>query len=176
MTLKSLMAGAVIALGLAAGSASAATINLSTLVGTWDTQQNFSVLGSFFTDDYLADVAITAKFTDYFVWGDEYEVFVNGSSIGAALAPLPAAPFEADPETAYNSGLVTRGTVALNLGDTLAFKFTRIPDGYSDATIAVSAIGGRGGAVPEPATWAMMIAGFGLAGATLRRRRAILAA
>ncbi|HEX7948029.1 MAG TPA: PEPxxWA-CTERM sorting domain-containing protein [Phenylobacterium sp.] len=26
-------------------------------------------------------------------------------------------------------------------------------------------------AVPEPATWAMMIAGFGLAGATLRRRR-----
>jgi hypothetical protein len=27
------------------------------------------------------------------------------------------------------------------------------------------------GAVPEPATWAMMIAGFGLAGAALRRRR-----
>jgi hypothetical protein len=30
-------------------------------------------------------------------------------------------------------------------------------------------------AVPEPATWAMMIAGFGLAGATLRRRRALAA-
>ena len=27
------------------------------------------------------------------------------------------------------------------------------------------------GAVPEPATWAMMIAGFGLVGSTLRRRR-----
>ena len=27
-------------------------------------------------------------------------------------------------------------------------------------------------AVPEPATWAMMIAGFGLAGSALRRRRA----
>lgn len=27
------------------------------------------------------------------------------------------------------------------------------------------------GAIPEPATWAMMIAGFGLAGAALRRRR-----
>jgi hypothetical protein len=32
------------------------------------------------------------------------------------------------------------------------------------------------GAVPEPASWALMILGFGLAGATLRRRRAALAA
>jgi hypothetical protein len=30
-------------------------------------------------------------------------------------------------------------------------------------------------AVPEPATWAMMITGFGLAGAAMRRRRASLA-
>lgn len=30
-------------------------------------------------------------------------------------------------------------------------------------------------AVPEPAAWALMIGGFGLAGATLRRRRALLA-
>ena len=29
---------------------------------------------------------------------------------------------------------------------------------------------GRGGAVPEPATWALMILGFGAAGARLRRR------
>ena len=32
-----------------------------------------------------------------------------------------------------------------------------------------------GGAVPEPATWALMITGFGLVGATLRRRRAVAA-
>lgn len=31
-------------------------------------------------------------------------------------------------------------------------------------------------AVPEPATWAMMIVGFGMAGATIRRRRAPLTA
>lgn len=30
---------------------------------------------------------------------------------------------------------------------------------------------GLGSGVPEPASWAMMLAGFGLAGATLRRRR-----
>jgi PEP-CTERM motif len=33
-----------------------------------------------------------------------------------------------------------------------------------------------GGAVPEPAAWALMIGGFGLAGASLRRRRAMQAA
>lgn len=32
------------------------------------------------------------------------------------------------------------------------------------------------GAVPEPASWALMISGFGLAGAALRRRRSALAA
>lgn len=31
------------------------------------------------------------------------------------------------------------------------------------------------GVVPEPATWGLMITGFGLAGATLRRRRTVLA-
>jgi hypothetical protein len=34
--------------------------------------------------------------------------------------------------------------------------------------------GGSGGVVPEPASWALMILGFGSAGATLRRRRAVL--
>jgi len=32
-----------------------------------------------------------------------------------------------------------------------------------------------GGAVPEPAAWALMISGFGLAGAALRRRRSVAA-
>lgn len=37
-------------------------------------------------------------------------------------------------------------------------------------------IPGLKSAVPEPATWAMMIAGFGLAGVSIRRRRGVLAA
>lgn len=49
----------------------------------------------------------------------------------------------------------------------LAFDFTITP--------ADTGGGGPVGGVPEPATWALMIGGLGLAGATLRRRR-ILAA
>ncbi|WP_409049594.1 PEPxxWA-CTERM sorting domain-containing protein [Sandarakinorhabdus sp.] len=40
--------------------------------------------------------------------------------------------------------------------------------GWDDVTIGT-------GAVPEPASWAMLIAGFGLVGAAARRRRAIAA-
>jgi hypothetical protein len=35
---------------------------------------------------------------------------------------------------------------------------------------------GTGGVIPEPATWAMMIIGFGLVGASVRRRAAPAAA
>lgn len=46
------------------------------------------------------------------------------------------------------------------------------PEMYSPSVISYTA--GTGG-VPEPASWALMIAGFGLAGATLRRRRTLAA-
>ncbi|WP_310476875.1 PEPxxWA-CTERM sorting domain-containing protein [Sandarakinorhabdus sp.] len=41
---------------------------------------------------------------------------------------------------------------------------------FDDITIGAPG----GGAVPEPASWAMLIAGFGLTGAAMRRRRAAL--
>jgi hypothetical protein len=57
---------------------------------------------------------------------------------------------------------------SVNAGDTYGF-FVRSTDGAL----------GRGvmtiGAVPEPASWAMLIAGFGLVGAAARRRRALAA-
>jgi len=49
--------------------------------------------------------------------------------------------------------------------------FTPGGDAKGSVTIHVDSAG----AVPEPAAWAMMIAGFGLAGATLRRQRALAA-
>ena len=57
-----------------------------------------------------------------------------------------------------------------NAGDQVLFAATGASDslgGYLD-NITISA-------VPEPATWAMMIAGFGMAGVAIRRRHAIKA-
>jgi hypothetical protein len=66
-------------------------------------------------------------------------------------------------------------------------SFTFVGTGNNETITLAATIPGNGGvffdavsvsgaAVPEPATWALMIGGFGMAGAALRRRRALGAA
>ena len=51
-------------------------------------------------------------------------------------------------------------------------QFHGVRFGGNYMLLAATADGGAvGGAVPEPASWAMLIAGFGLTGAAMRRRR-----
>ena len=59
-------------------------------------------------------------------------------------------------ETSFNGAILDFATLTVN---------SRDPQGP----------GNPGGGVPEPSSWALMIAGFGLAGASLRRRRPGLA-
>ena len=89
----------------------------------------------------------------------------GGTAITAGFTPTL---FPSHATLAVNSGYFTDGIV-LQWG----------PDGYDvgldNITFDVRAIG-MPGAVPEPASWAMMIVGFGLVGATSRRRRVSIAA
>ncbi|MEI6485283.1 MAG: PEPxxWA-CTERM sorting domain-containing protein [Sphingomonadales bacterium] len=58
-------------------------------------------------------------------------------------------------------------------------QLTNIDDDHDDIVIRVTALDGidpGGGAVPEPATWAMLVTGFGMVGSMRRRRPAIVAA
>ena len=61
----------------------------------------------------------------------------------------------------------TVGTAATSTADYFisAFSDTEYSEDFAPAIAAV----------PEPATWALMLGGFGLAGMTLRRRRTALA-
>jgi hypothetical protein len=54
-------------------------------------------------------------------------------------------------------------------------KLTSTGVAFEFDSFAAEAIDPGGGAVPEPASWAMLIAGFGLVGASARRRRALAA-
>lgn len=69
--------------------------------------------------------------------------------------------------SAYNLGVEAPGTQRQYSGDTLRDFTPRIRN------LAYSVEGSVGGGVPEPASWALMIGGFGFAGAALRRRRAV---
>jgi PEP-CTERM motif len=59
-----------------------------------------------------------------------------------------------------------------HLGDVPLFDTCSDASAACAFTRTVTGVAGVGG-VPEPASWALMIGGFGLAGAALRRRRAV---
>jgi len=59
---------------------------------------------------------------------------------------------------------ITGRALGANLDE---LTFTQVVNGSQDLTFSATIA-----AVPEPATWAMMIAGFGVVGAAARRRRA----
>ena len=91
--------------------------------------------------------------------GNGLDVTWNGGHVNIST-PLTLAAGANKLTFAYNSLPYNNGQNAgwQDLGD----------EGWSAHNIVVS----QSGAVPEPMTWALMIAGFGLAGAALRRRRA----
>jgi hypothetical protein len=101
------------------------------------------VTGGTFIDTSSADIQLAA--------GQRFVIdLINGSggNISAAATPYAGGPFF------LNFGAPTDYTACCNTG--LAFQT------FMEA----------GTAVPEPASWALMLLGFGGAGALLRRRRA----
>jgi hypothetical protein len=101
-------------------------------------------------------------------------------------------PFNITPDVLIPTSGSGSFSVALAPNTTYAFSFTNFgsASGFTNGLFAGDASasfvfdwtieggtggGGGGTAVPEPASWAMLIAGFGLVGATARRRRRITA-
>jgi hypothetical protein len=102
--------------------------------------------------------------------------------VGGALAKLGAllGAFTATPGGAadyftlgadYTFTALTSGSLYAVVNDVNAYGDNQAGIGFK---VFSEVVGGEtgpiGGAVPEPATWALMIAGFGMVGASLRRR------
>lgn len=83
----------------------------------------------------------------------KYDLYLGGSLVGSSgvLALSSASTFLGNSYAGLTDKVVIQGTTDYYVADDITYN-------------------NGGGAVPEPATWAMMIAGFGLAGAALRRR------
>jgi hypothetical protein len=119
--------------------------------------------------------------------GDDFNVISSGNQPNG-LAALEICFKDAGPTnncTGASGGVAIGGSTSGTFGLTFASQLNQITmnafsvryQGIDSQTLGI-----RGGsasgvplppAVPEPATWAMMLAGFGLVGAGLRRRRLI---
>jgi hypothetical protein len=106
---------------------------------------------------------------------DYSELRVSGFGIGAQF--LPSGDYHSLPGFSGPTGMDIDGGFVID-----AFQFDTTLPGYvyearASGAFDITSLRVTTGstAVPEPAAWALMIAGFGAAGATLRRRRALAA-
>jgi hypothetical protein len=118
-----------------------------------------------FNTDGASSVDVTAGFTSLSFTFGEFNPATIGvfSGLGGTGILLGSAVFDSgDP------GIVTPGTVAFSgIAHSIVVLDEAGSFGWDDVTF--------GSAVPEPAGWALMLAGFGMIGGAMRRR-AIIAA
>lgn len=118
----------------------------------------------------IANIALSNVSAFQFDWGsiDSYNTLTIHSSIGD-VAVVPGGNF---PNTANGNQFApgTNGlfTVRATAGET----FTGITLASGSNSFEIDNLAVTGG-VPEPASWALMIMGFGSAGVMLRRRRGL---
>jgi hypothetical protein len=96
--------------------------------------------------------------------------FVSGTSINSSCCNN-VNPFNVLSNSAGGLGLTSTGDHSLNM----AWRIGNMTGGQSVALTYAYVFGDNietvGGGVPEPTSWAMLIAGFGLVGGAARRRR-----
>jgi hypothetical protein len=172
MKLRNILAGAGVIAALAfATGASATTYNLGTLTASTPLSQSVSASG---TVDDIFNFTINppplntyGQMIDFLVAGQS-GIFDVGGTIGlytSAHALLGSLNSILSVPGFLSTGATT--TVPLMPGD----YYVEVKGHVSDTHGANYTLGVFGAAVPEPATWAMLIGGLALMGASLRLSR-----
>ncbi len=120
---------------------------------------------------FASFVVPTAGVWDYDVSFNLVDVSPTGVGIVGFIIPLGQAVSATDRFilNASNPSLALHYQFSLGAGDRLGLVIDNNGQYYNDS-VGVNFTMTQG-AVPEPATWALMICGFGLAGAAMRRQR-----
>ena len=155
-------------------------LTVNGITDTWSMQPG----GSYYSEVNRADYGTFSTLN--FNWNAGAPHYVNGQPTGSSdftLGGMTVFVSQSN-SVAFDapfSGTVTSGTGGFlrqvqnaGRGYDLAYNFNTSARTISVALVAEPGNPGVGG-VPEPATWALMIGGFGLAGRALRRRRAAAA-
>ncbi len=101
---------------------------------------------------------------------EDVAVFLNGTSLGSVTVTNGI--------TRANALTSLSGSnLAVAAGDILSFRFSKSVGQQFGSLAGIGAVidftPNATGAVPEPATWGMMILGFGAIGASMRRRKPV---
>ncbi len=117
-------------------------------------------------DPYIALQSWNGNTVDF---GTPIEIVANGTGFWGSGTPI----LNGTGTGFYGAGEV-HGIIRLP-GTFTSITFTDTSEAWHGFTVGVLDVAPPGGAIPEPATWAMLIAGFGLVGVTARRRRVAFA-
>jgi hypothetical protein len=136
--------------------------------------------GLFFLDGSETFMNVAAGFTTGFSfnyvsysYSGSVSVYDGINGTGNLLATLNLSP-NAGSCPGYNAGFCPFSAVGVNFAGTAkSVSFAGVANQivFDDVTFGSSTPGNGG--VPEPAAWAMMLAGFGLVGAAMRRREKV---
>ncbi len=123
------------------------------------TSATWHISGSFWRND-------TTRYGN----GTQVSIFANvsGGGVGALLSTTYLAPTSYGQTMSFTPFTFNLYSYA---GDAIEFALNNRGDNFYDSTGIEARFSDSVGGVPEPASWAMLLGGFGIVGAMARRRR-----
>jgi hypothetical protein len=140
------------------------------------------VNGTVYLQQWLPNTIIgSSQISGYFILGADGTLYADGTSVvgpggcsvgtcGLTVANNVVQLLNASPSTGGLLGEFSPGLNVVGINSFTGSNVQPLSGGITTSVFAVAA------AVPEPGAWALMLGGFGLAGASLRRRRRLMAA